>query len=146
MLARRNPFWYEIARLNRLMDSFFNSALGQDVRPSEAIAFGGFPVDLSETDKEYVVRAELPGVNKEDIKIYCEGNQVSISAEKKQMKKVEAESYFQTESYYGQVSRTIALPGEVDPSKAEASYRDGVLELKLPKVSPGIKGRQIQIR
>ncbi|HHV78605.1 MAG TPA: Hsp20/alpha crystallin family protein [Firmicutes bacterium] len=146
MLARRNPFWLEISRLNRLMDSFFRGIPSEERWLAEEIGFGSIPVDLSETEKEYVVRAEIPGVSKEDINVYCEANRVSISAEKKQLKRVESESYFQTESYVGQVSRTVILPGEVDASKAEATYRDGVLELRLPKLSPGLKGRQIHVR
>lgn len=150
MLARRNLFnpLYEISRINRMIDSMFANMFGRDFWPSDFVGFGfgTIPVDVSETDKEYILRAELPGVDKNDIQLYCDENRVTITAEKKQLRKVDTENFVQTESYSGQISRTVTLPGEIDPNNAEASYKDGVLEVRLPKVRPGLRGRKIDIR
>lgn len=103
-------------------------------------------MDVSETDQAYTVKAEMPGVAKEDIKVAIEGNNVSISAEiKKEHEEKEGENLICSERYYGQQSRHFSLAQEVDDSKAEAKYHDGVLELVLPKkASTGRKQISIQ--
>lgn len=91
-------------------------------------------MDVKEDDKTYTVHAEIPGVNKEDIHVTIDGNQVSISAEAKQEKEVkEGEKVLRAERYYGKVARSFALENEIDEAGAQASYKDGVLELTLPK-------------
>ena len=91
-------------------------------------------MDVKEDDRNFTVHADLPGVKKEDIQVAIDGNRVSISAESKQEKEVkEGERIVHTERYYGNVARTFSLTSEVDEKHAEAHYRDGVLELILPK-------------
>jgi HSP20 family protein len=91
-------------------------------------------LDVNEDDKAYSVHAEIPGVNKEDIHVAVDGNQVTISAEVKKGKEVkEGEKVLRSERYFGKVSRAFALGQEVDEATAEAKYKDGVLELRLPK-------------
>ena len=91
-------------------------------------------MDVSEDDKAYHVHAEIPGVKREDIQVNIEGNQVSISAEVKNEKDVkEGEKLLHSERYYGSVSRAFSLAQDVDEGAAQAKYRDGVLELTLPK-------------
>lgn len=91
-------------------------------------------MDVKEDDKSYTVHAEMPGVNKEDIQVTIDGNQVSISAEVKQQKEEkEGEKVLRSERYYGKVARSFTLGSDVDESKAEAKYLHGVLELVLPK-------------
>ena len=111
--------------------------------------FGGesmMKMDVSETEQSYTVKAEIPGVAKEDIKVAIEGNNVSITAEiKKEHEEKEGENLIHSERYYGQQSRHFSLAQEVDDSKAEAKYHDGVLELVLPKkTSSGRKQISIQ--
>ena len=103
-------------------------------------------MDVTETDQAYTVKAEMPGVTKEDIKVSIEGNNVSITAEvKKVQEEKEGENLIHSERYYGQQSRHFSLAQEVDDSKAEAKYHDGVLELILPKkASSGRKQISIQ--
>lgn len=103
-------------------------------------------MDVSETDQAYTVKAEIPGVAKEDIKVSIEGGQVSISTEvKKEEERKEGENLICNERYYGQQSRRFSLAQEVDESKAQAKYQDGVLELVLPKkTSSGRKQISIQ--
>jgi HSP20 family protein len=81
-----------------------------------------------------VVAADLPGVKKEDIQVAIDGAQVTLSAEVKREKEVaEGERVLHVERAYGKVSRSFTLPQELDEAKAEAKFRDGVLELTLPK-------------
>ncbi|MCL5668584.1 MAG: Hsp20/alpha crystallin family protein [Gammaproteobacteria bacterium] len=103
-------------------------------------------LDLTENDKEYNVRAEIPGVKKEDISITIDGNRVSLSAEiKKEKEEKKDEKVLRSERYYGRVYRSFTLDQDVDEGKAEAKYKDGVLELKLPKkAGPGARRVAIQ--
>ena len=91
-------------------------------------------MDVSEDDKAYHVKAEVPGAKKEDIHVAVDGNLVSISAEvKKEKEEKKGESILRSERYYGMQSRSFTLMREVDESKAEAKCNNGVLELTLPK-------------
>ena len=91
-------------------------------------------MDVKEDDKAYTVHAEIPGVKKEDISVSIDGSQVSVSAEVKSQKEdKQGERVLRSERYYGKVSRSFRLGQEVDQSKANAKYTDGVLELVLPK-------------
>jgi len=103
-------------------------------------------MDVKETDDAYMVHADIPGVKKEDIKVDIEGNMVSISAEVKQEKEEKkGERVIRSERYYGSVSRSFSLPHDVDDSKAQAKYADGVLELTLPKRA-GAKANKIVVK
>jgi HSP20 family protein len=102
-------------------------------------------MDLSETEQAYVVKAEIPGVKKEDIKVSIDGNQVAISAEVRKEEDQKNGSMVRSERYYGQQYRSFTLPQEVDDQKAEAKYQDGMLELTLPK-KPGTGGKQVAIQ
>ena len=103
-------------------------------------------IDVSEQDGAYKVLAELPGVKKEDIKVQIEGDQVSISAEARSEREVkEGERVLHTERYAGKIARTLRLGQEVDESKANAKYENGILELTLPKKETA-KARQITIQ
>lgn len=102
-------------------------------------------MDVSENDKAYTVRAEIPGVKKEDINVSVDGNQVSISAEvKKEKQEKQGEKVLRSERYYGKVYRSFTLGQEVDQAAASAKYGDGVLELTLPKKA-GTQAKQLSI-
>jgi HSP20 family protein len=91
-------------------------------------------VDVTENEAGYVVRAEIPGVRKEDINVAIDGNQVEISAEVRNEKEVkEGEKILRSERYYGKVYRAFVLDHDIDEGATEAKYADGVLELKLAK-------------
>ena len=133
-ITRFDPFG-ELARLDpfRDVDDFFK---GFTLRP----VFRGLDaepqikIDVSEEDKAYKVKAEIPGVKKEDIHVTVEGNQVSISAEvKKDQEEKEGKRVIRSERYYGKVYRSFGLGQEVDQAATQAKYADGVLELTLPK-------------
>lgn len=91
-------------------------------------------VDVSEDEGAYTVKAEVPGVKKENIDVSIEGNTVAISAElKKEKEEKEGKRVVRSERYFGRVYRGFTLDHELDEAKAEASYADGVLTLRLPK-------------
>ena len=91
-------------------------------------------LDVTENDKSFNVKVDLPGVKKEDISVEVEGNQVSITAEtKKETEEKEGDTVIHTERYYGRQSRTFMLSSEIDRNAVEAKFADGVLNLTLPK-------------
>jgi HSP20 family protein len=103
-------------------------------------------VDVAESNGAYTVMAELPGVKKDDIQVTIDGSQVTLAAEVKREKEAsQDERVLHTERVYGKVSRSFTLPQEVDEAKAEAKFRDGVLELKLPKKAAAQR-KQISIQ
>lgn len=93
-------------------------------------------VDLADKGKEYVVKAELPGVNKDDLDIQVTENSIEISAESKKEEKEEREGYIRRERRYASFYRNIPLPDAILTDKAEADLKDGVLTIKLPKAAP----------
>jgi HSP20 family protein len=102
-------------------------------------------LDVSESDGNYVVKAEIPGVKKEDVRVSVDGRQVSISAElKKEKEQKDNGKVIRSERYYGSAMRSFTLAEEVDESKANAKCEDGVLVLTLPK-KPGTKSKQLTI-
>lgn len=103
-------------------------------------------INLTENDKSYSVRAELPGVKKEDIKVNVDGNRVSIGAEVKQEKEEKkGDKTICRECYQGAIYRSFSLESKVDESKAQAKFDNGVLELTLPKKN-GNGAKQLQIK
>lgn len=108
-------------------------------------SFGGdFRLDVSEGDDAYLVKAEIPGVSKDDIRISVDGNQVSISAEVKKEQEQQGHKTLCAERFYGQVFRSFTLESPVDEEKADAKYENGVLELTLPKKAGG-KAHQLVV-
>lgn len=95
------------------------------------------PVDITEDDNAYRVKAEIPGVDKNDIEVSVEGNQVSISAEAKKETRKQDEREIIVERAYGKAYRAFSLPGDVDGNRTEARYDKGVLMLTLPKKENG---------
>lgn len=101
-------------------------------------------VDVIDRDNEVVVKAELPGVKKEDLDVSVGDNSVTIRACTKQESKEEKENYYRSEISRGEFTRTVGLPAAVDAEKAKAKFSDGLLELTLPKVN-GAKRRSVKV-
>ena len=137
-----------IARFDPFND-FDDLFKGLFVRPMR-LDVNGLPqvqmkVDVTRADDTYTVKAEMPGVGKDDIQVSIDGNQVSISGEvKKEKEEKKGEEVIRSERYFGKVSRSFTLPQEVDEARVTAKYADGVLNLALP-VKPKSKGRKVQI-
>jgi HSP20 family protein len=132
------------------MDRMFDEFMGRGwLRPSRwelpLLAELKVPnVDVVDRDDEVLVRAEVPGVNKEDIEVSMSGNMLTIKGQTKREEKEEKGDYFRCEISRGAFSRTLTLPAEVDEAKAKAELKDGVLELTLPKAEKS-KRRTIKI-
>jgi HSP20 family protein len=126
------------------LDDFFKGFMLRPVRMEQQIP--QIKMDVKESNGNYIVRAEIPGVKKEDIKVDIEGDTVSISAEVKQEKEQkEDDRVIRSERYYGNVYRSFSLGQDVDEKAANAKYTDGVLELTLPKKA-GSKSKQIAVQ
>ncbi len=96
-------------------------------------------VDISETDTEYLVRAELPAVNKEDVRVTFDDGILTISGERKQKKEEKGEKYHRVESFHGTFSRSFSLPDNVDSAAIRAESKDGVLSVHVPKTKVEMK-------
>jgi HSP20 family protein len=96
-------------------------------------------VDIFEEKNDVVVKAELPGIKKEDIDVTLTDDTISIAGEKKKEEEVEKKNYYRWESSYGSFARTFTLPAEVQTEKAKTQFKDGVLEIRIPKTAEAIK-------
>ncbi len=140
-LAIWSPF-AELERIKREFDRIFEDVLPVAGTEREEILTP--PVDVYETDTELVVKVELPGVKKEDIDITIKDNALHIKAERKEEREEKTENVHRVERFYGKIERVIPLPVEVKIDQAKAEYKDGVLEIRLPKVNVS-KEAKIQI-
>jgi len=139
-LDRLDPFGREMEEMlkgfflnGRQMTDIFKG-LYEPVAPFAQLGTGRFPIDVTEDETTYRVRAELPGFQKDEIKVSVDGNQVSISAETRQDKEQKkGDQVIMQECYCGKQYRAFTLPQAVDDAKTAAKYSDGVLELALPK-------------
>jgi HSP20 family protein len=145
-ITRYDPF-SELTRFDQFldMDDMFNRFMlrpavrsGMEIEPQ-------IKMDVKESNGDYKIKAEIPGVKKDDIHVSIEGNRVSISAEvKKEKEEKEGEKVIRSERSYGMASRSFTLAEEVDQAKVQAKYADGLLELTLPKKT-GSSRKEISI-
>lgn len=103
-------------------------------------------VDVKETDKEILVTAEMPGMKKEDIKVEVQDNTVTLRGERTMEEKKDTDKFHLVERSYGSFERSFELPDSADAEQISASYKDGVLHLKIPKTeTKHTSGRQVEI-
>lgn len=120
---------------------------GYMIRPLHGEPMSQIRIDVTETDEAYEVKAELPGVHKDDIDLQIRDSIVSISAEVKQEdRQTKDDRVLRSERYVGRVSRSFELPGAIDRDEVEARYSDGVLSLLLPKADVKTDHQKIEIR
>jgi HSP20 family protein len=117
--------------MNRLFNEFFGRTEGQE--GSWASGAWAPPVDIHETDDALILKAELPGFSKDDVNVELKDNSLTLKGQRQDEKEVKEEQYHRRERTYGSFQRTFMLPATVDSEKVTASYKDGVLELRLPK-------------
>jgi HSP20 family protein len=122
------------------MDRLFDAVAGRTEREPNWAP----PMDIEETKESVVVRAEVPGMKKDDIKISLSGDVLSICGERKWESEQEDKTWHRIERAYGKFQRSLVLPSDVEGDKAKASYQDGILQLTLPK-SDRAKSREISI-
>ena len=126
-ITRYDPF-------NELVDDLFKGFFVRPLAFEPRAELVRMKLEVAEKNGTYLVTAELPGVRKEDINVTVDGAQVTLAAEVKREKEAtENDRLLHTERSFGKVSRTFTLPQELDEAKVEAKFRDGILELALPK-------------
>ena len=103
-------------------------------------------VEVLQRDKELVIRAELPGINKDNVKVELRDDSIVLSGERQEERKEEREGFLRTERSYGSFYRELPLPPGVDTSKATATFRDGVLEITMPSSEGEGRVRQLEIK
>lgn len=144
MRRRRPPLWFEETfdrirnfqnEIARAFDDFWRG-FDMDFPEIRWEGMRSIAVDVAETKDEVIVRADLPGFKKDEVKLKATEDTVYIEAEKKEERKEAGENYFRQERKLGKVKRVIPLPVEVIPEKAKAKFEDGVLEVRLPKAEP----------
>lgn len=129
-VTRYDPF--SIDPVSDLFQGLFRPMRG--ILSQEESDLASMKIDVTENDKGYTVKAELPGVDKKDIDVQIDGNHVSINAKVERSRDLkEGERMIRRERYSGSFSRTFSLASEVDENTATAEYKDGVLSLSLPK-------------
>jgi HSP20 family protein len=128
--------------MNRMFNEFFRGGNGGE----QGWLAGAWtpPVDIYETDDALVLKAELPGVSKDDVSIEIHNNTLILRGERKHEAEVKEDHYHRVERAYGTFQRSFVLPTMVDQEKVQASYHDGILELRLPKLESA-KPRRIAI-
>ncbi|GAB4350143.1 MAG: Hsp20/alpha crystallin family protein [Gammaproteobacteria bacterium] len=132
-------------------DRFFESALPTRGWPTHWPTWPEFfrgqampPVDIIDREDEVVVRAEVPGVKKDELDVTVTDNRITIKGEYRKEDKEERGDYHRSETSYGSFARTLELPAEVDGTKGRAKFEDGVLEVTLPK-REGSRKRSIKV-
>ena len=115
--------------LNRNFDSYFPEYVYNDEYKC------GMPVEIDEKEKEYCVKAELPGVKKEDLDIDLEKNRLTISAKKEEEHKEDTKGFRKSEFKYGEFSRTVYFTDDIDIEKTTAKLEHGILKIDAPKIN-----------
>lgn len=141
--------WNPTEEVERLLEDpyfarwpFFRVAWGRC--PHEGMMWAP-ALEVYEKDDNFVVKAELPGIKKDDVDVSITGDTLTIRGQKKASTEVKDEDYYRCESQYGSFSRSVTLPAVVDAKKVDASYEDGVLEIHLPKAKEVVPNK-VEIR
>jgi HSP20 family protein len=139
------PFGGELSSLRREMDDLWNRFFGE--RPlARGLTEEWWPsVDVSETKDNFVIKAELPGLDAKDVDVSISGNVLTLKGEKKKEQEEKNEHHYRAERYYGSFQRTFQLPTNVKADKVEAAFDKGVLRVTLPKVEEARK-KQIEVK
>jgi HSP20 family protein len=133
-LIKWDPFWASDDMFGRMMPSLFARWPKSFGKNDKGTALEWAPsADISETDTEYLIRAELPAVKKEDVKITIDQGMITIEGERKDRKETKGEKFHKLESFQGSFARSFTLPENVDDKGIRAEAKDGVLTVHLPK-------------
>jgi HSP20 family protein len=130
-IVRWDP-WREIADQ---FDRYTRAVAQPRAGSQEVIATGDWAprVDIAETDEAFVIKAEIPEVNKEDVKVTVDNGVLTIRGERKQEKEEKGKKFHRVERYYGSFTRSFTLPDNVDETKIKASFKDGMLNVQIQK-------------
>ncbi|HLZ35540.1 MAG TPA: Hsp20/alpha crystallin family protein [Nitrospira sp.] len=146
-MARWSPV-KELEEMEKRLSSFFGHVPRKaEGEKEEAMAIADWSplVDITEDEKEYIVKAEIPEMKKEDIKLNVHDDVLTISGERKYEKEEKGKKYHRVERAYGSFVRSFTLPEDADGTKVSAEYKDGVLKVHLPK-SEKAKPKAIEVK
>jgi HSP20 family protein len=129
--------------INRVFDNFFRG--GSQWDDTQELTAWTPAVDIAELEDRFQVRMELPGVNKDDVKITLENNILTVRGEKKQEKEDAGKNYHRVERSYGAFQRSFTLPVTIKSDRIDAGFKDGILTIALPK-SEEAKPKQIEVK
>lgn len=129
--------------IDRVFTRFFkNGEFMEPFMPSVALEAAFVPtIDITENDAEFVVRADVPGIPKENVDVQLTGGVLTISGHREKLAEKKGETYLWREQQCGKFSRMLRLPASVVGTKVEASHNDGVLTIRLPKLAPSVANR-----
>ena len=144
-LVRWDPFRELEDMSERLNRVFSRPSLRNSGKENLTVADWMPTVDISETDGEYLIKAELPEVKKEDVKVTVENGVLTLQGERRQEKEEKGKKFHRVERLYGSFVRSFSLPESVDESGVKAEYKEGVLNLHLPK-SEKVKPKAIDVK
>ena len=153
ILTRWEPFkgrldrWKELEDMEKRFSTYLGRPAVQTETGKEAMTVAEWSplVDITEDDKEYLIKADLPEVKKEDVKLTVQDDVMSISGERKYEKEEKGKKYHRVERAYGSFMRSFTLPEDADGNKVSAEYKDGVLKVHLPK-SEKAKPKSIEVK
>jgi len=136
----RVPFGALACNIDRWFDDMFS------MRPVTESEIGWVPrADVHESDNAFIVQLDLPGVEKDNVKVKFEDDTLVVSGERKYESSVDEKNFHRVERIYGSFTRSIAIPRDVDSEKISASFKNGVLEITLPKTEE-VKPKEIEIK
>ena len=145
-MTRWNPF-KDLEDMEKRLSTYLGRPAVRAEAGKEAMTVAEWSplVDIAEDDKEYLIKADLPEVKKEDVKLTVQDDVMTISGERKYEKEEKGKKYHRVERAYGSFMRSFTLPEDADGSKVNAEYKDGVLNIHLPK-SEKAKPKSIEVK
>jgi len=141
-LTRWNPF-VELDEIQHRLNRLFVDKAAKT--PPDAFADFMPAVDIQETDNEFIVKADLPDVKKEDVKVHLQDGVLAIEGERRLEKEEKGMRFHRVEREYGKFVRRFAMPVDIDPDKIRAEFKEGVLNVVLPK-APSAKPKMIDVK
>jgi HSP20 family protein len=138
--------WDPLRELEDMFDRYVKAGLPR-LGTQEALSAGDWSprVDIAETDGEFIIKAEIPEVKKEDVHVSVSNGVMTLKGERKQEKEEKGKKFHRIERHYGSFCRSFTLPDDVDASKVSASFKDGMLTITLPKAAES-KPKAIEIK
>lgn len=139
--------WEPMREMEELFDRFAKSFGPLRLGKGEGMSSADWSprVDIAETPEEFVVKAELPEVNKDDVHVTVEDGMLTLRGERKQEKEEKGKKFHRIERSYGSFARSFMLPDNVDPTKLKAAFKDGMLTIQLPKTGES-KSQALEVK
>lgn len=139
--------WEPLREIEDVFDRYTRAMGWPSSRGQELVTTGDWSprVDISETDNEFVIKAEIPEVKKEDVKVSVDNGVVTIQGERKQETEEKGKKFHRVERYYGSFVRSFTLPDNIDETKVKATFKDGMLNIQIPKTAEA-KPKAIEVK